>query len=66
MVSVQALCANCAVPKYEDLDVNKMYGILTSAFIFGGGDGYTMIKENAQEVLPIGNTKVILFKIVAF
>ena len=55
---IQALCANCTVPEYEDLDVNKMYGMLTSAFIFDGGNGYTMIKGNAQEVLPIGNLVV--------
>jgi 5'-nucleotidase/UDP-sugar diphosphatase len=33
------------------IDPNKTYRICTNDFILGGGDGYTMVKENAKEVL---------------
>ena len=46
VVSVQALCTNCTVPKYEDLDVNKVYKIVTNSFMASGGDGFTVIRDN--------------------
>lgn len=53
---VQALvrCADCRVPRYEPIENCKFYGIVMSAYIANGGDGYTMISENAENKVILG------------
>ena len=55
--NVQVRCANCTVPRYEKLVRNRMYGILITDFLFGGGDGYNMLKYNAQNTILSGKTE---------
>ncbi|XP_031627384.1 protein 5NUC-like [Contarinia nasturtii] len=42
--SVEVLCANCSVPAYEPLDEQKIYGVILNAFLYEGGDGFSMFK----------------------
>lgn len=48
VVSVHALCRICDVPRYELLDDAKTYRVAMASFLMGGGDGYTMISEQAK------------------
>ncbi|XP_018518998.1 snake venom 5'-nucleotidase [Lates calcarifer] len=45
VVSLSMLCTECRVPKYEPLDLEKTYTVVMPSYIVGGGDGFTMIKE---------------------
>lgn len=33
------------MPKYEPLDPEKKYTVVMNSYMVGGGDGFTMIKE---------------------
>lgn len=33
------------MPKYEPLDLEKTYTVVMPSYMVGGGDGFTMIKE---------------------
>ena len=35
------------MPKYEDLEDEKVYGVITFSFLSNGGDGYTMFANNS-------------------
>ena len=43
--SVLVRCLECLIPTYSTLNYNQIYTVLTSAFLLGGGDGYTMFTE---------------------
>ena len=45
VVSVMVRCLECLIPTYSTLKYNHIYTVLTSAFLLGGGDGYTMFTE---------------------
>ncbi|XP_054651781.1 5'-nucleotidase [Dunckerocampus dactyliophorus] len=45
VVSLSVLCTKCRVPKYEPLDLEKTYTVVTPSYLAAGGDSYTMIKE---------------------
>ncbi|XP_078133383.1 snake venom 5'-nucleotidase-like [Sander vitreus] len=45
VVSLSMLCTECRVPKYEPLDPEKTYTMVMPSYMVGGGDGFTMIKE---------------------
>ncbi|XP_037602261.1 snake venom 5'-nucleotidase-like [Sebastes umbrosus] len=45
VASVSMLCTECRVPKYEPLDPEKKYTVVMTSYMVGGGDGFTMIKE---------------------
>ncbi|KAF1374808.1 hypothetical protein PFLUV_G00232930 [Perca fluviatilis] len=45
VVSLSMLCTECRVPKYEPLDPEKTYTVVMPSYIVGGGDNFTMIKE---------------------
>lgn len=51
VVSVEVRCTECSVPDYEPLDIEKTYRIVAPSFIVGGGDGYTMIADNVQNLV---------------
>ncbi|XP_061192083.1 snake venom 5'-nucleotidase-like [Saccostrea echinata] len=55
VVDVKVICADCNVPKYEPLDNSKMYGVILSNFILSGGDGYTVLRDNARQDHVVGN-----------
>ena len=54
VVEVKALCAECDIPKYKLLDDDKMYRIILSNFILNGGDGYSVIRDHAQQDHIVG------------
>ncbi|XP_066994562.2 apyrase [Anabrus simplex] len=48
VVSLSVLCADCRVPVYEPLQLDKWYRIGTVSFLTKGGDGYYVIAENKR------------------
>lgn len=46
--SVAIRCAECDVPHYEPLDQEKWYRVALCSFLVTGGDGYTVIANNAR------------------
>nr|XP_057946130.1 5'-nucleotidase [Doryrhamphus excisus] len=45
VASLSVVCTKCRVPKYEPLDLEKTYTVVTPSYLVAGGDSYTMIKE---------------------
>jgi 2',3'-cyclic-nucleotide 2'-phosphodiesterase (5'-nucleotidase family) len=45
VVSVDVLCRQCDVPKYEKLDLKQWYRMVVPSFIGAGGNGFTMFKN---------------------
>ena len=39
--SVELVCSDCEVPTYYPLNTQKYYGVVISAFLHSGGDGFT-------------------------
>lgn len=54
IVDVKVVCSECEVPEYLPLDNDKFYDIVLSNFILNGGDGYTMIRDNAVQKHVVG------------
>jgi len=50
--SVAVRCAECDVPQYEPLDLEKWYRVALCSFLVTGGDGYTVIADNARNHVP--------------
>ncbi|XP_066922583.1 snake venom 5'-nucleotidase-like isoform X2 [Clytia hemisphaerica] len=46
LVRALALCNKCRVPKYEEINEEQIYKLVTSSYLADGGDGYTMLKKN--------------------
>lgn len=46
VVKVAVRCAECRVPQYEPLDLEKWYQISLCSYLVTGGDGYTAIANN--------------------
>ncbi|CAH0731750.1 unnamed protein product, partial [Brenthis ino] len=62
IVSASIRCIDCDVPRYEPIDPNKMYKVISQSFIAGGGDGFTMISENRRNVEVVGVDNVVLMQ----
>uniref|UniRef100_A0A6B0VER7 5'-nucleotidase n=1 Tax=Ixodes ricinus TaxID=34613 RepID=A0A6B0VER7_IXORI len=60
-VTLEILCANCSIPKYEPVDPNETYKIVTTSFIAGGGDGFKFDKEVLQSKETEGRMDVEVF-----
>lgn len=45
VVSAKVRCGDCPVPQYSDLEDNKLYQVMTTSFLSGGGDFYDMLKD---------------------
>lgn len=45
VVSLSVLCTDCRVPKYEPLELEKIYTVVMPSYIVDGGDGFGMIKK---------------------
>lgn len=43
---LQVLCADCDVPRYQEVDEQKSYGLIISDFLKEGGDGFTMFIDS--------------------
>lgn len=40
--SLEVICRDCEVPKYEQVDDNKNYGVIITDFLKEGGDGFSI------------------------
>lgn len=54
VVSASVLCTYCERPSYGEIDPDQLYGVLVSAFVFEGGDGYSMFSENVRQFFSFG------------
>uniref|UniRef100_A0A6B0VEZ0 5'-nucleotidase n=1 Tax=Ixodes ricinus TaxID=34613 RepID=A0A6B0VEZ0_IXORI len=61
IVTLEILCANCSIPKYEPVDPDETYKIVTTSFIAGGGDGFKFDKEVLQSKETEGRMDVEVF-----
>lgn len=50
VVSIKVRCSECIVPVLKPLEYEKLYRIVTPKFLVDGGDGFTMIPENAKNL----------------
>lgn len=53
VVSVQALCTECDVPRYYDLESSRTYKVIISSFLNEGGDGYSMFTVSRISIRPV-------------
>jgi 2',3'-cyclic-nucleotide 2'-phosphodiesterase (5'-nucleotidase family) len=53
IVLLNVLCRICErdIPKYEQIDDEKVYRVSMPSFLAGGGDGFTMIEENSRNTI---------------
>ncbi|XP_030758221.1 apyrase-like [Sitophilus oryzae] len=58
--SIKVRCQKCLVPEYEDLDLEETYNVAVNSYVAGGGDGYTAVSENIEN-LAIGQVDVEVF-----
>ena len=47
-------CRRCRIPVYEPIRLHDIYQVATYAFLIEGGDGYSVIKENAINRINYG------------
>ncbi|XP_056152197.1 snake venom 5'-nucleotidase-like [Lampris incognitus] len=45
VVNMALLCTQCRVPRYEPLDLDRVYKVIMPSYIAGGGDGFNMLKQ---------------------
>merc|ERR1711971_165808 len=48
LVSAEVRCEDCDEDTLEPLEDDKVYNVVTSNYVLGGGDGYTMLEENLE------------------
>uniref|UniRef100_A0A0K8R9K5 5'-nucleotidase n=1 Tax=Ixodes ricinus TaxID=34613 RepID=A0A0K8R9K5_IXORI len=58
---LEILCANCSVPKYETVEPNGTYRIVTTSFIANGGDGFTFDDDVKNSMETEGRMDVEVF-----
>lgn len=51
VVMVEVLCADCEVPEYFPLELNKTYGVVLPQYLSNGGDNFTMFKGYTSQIL---------------
>ncbi|XP_070509718.1 apyrase-like [Chironomus tepperi] len=49
VVSVDVLCRECDIPRYEKLDLTKWYRLIVPSFIGNGGNGYVMFTRKRND-----------------
>ncbi|XP_053615752.1 apyrase-like isoform X2 [Plodia interpunctella] len=64
VVDVSIRCIECEVPRYDPIDVDKYYRVVSHDFIGNGGAGYTMISENRRNVDVVGVDYDILMRYI--
>nr|KAG5704020.1 hypothetical protein BaRGS_032109 [Batillaria attramentaria] len=62
VVSAHALCTDCLVPEFRPLDDSAIYKMVLPSFIARGGDGFTVLRDNAISVDLLGRTQIRLLK----
>ena len=48
LVTAEVRCEDCDEDTLEPLEDDKVYNVVTSNYVLGGGDGYTMLEENME------------------
>ena len=51
VVKAEVRCTNCTVPDFEPLNDNQLYKIALTSFMAGGGDGYSMFRDNRTSLI---------------
>ncbi|XP_026740814.1 apyrase-like [Trichoplusia ni] len=59
-VQASVRCIDCAVPRYEPLDRNATYRVVSQSYIGDGGGGYTMISNNKESEATLDIDYVML------
>ncbi|XP_026735542.1 apyrase-like isoform X2 [Trichoplusia ni] len=54
VLNVTIRCIECDVPRYDPLDTEKYYRVVTTDFIGNGGGDYTMLSENRKNIEGLG------------
>ncbi|KAJ8709302.1 hypothetical protein PYW07_009128 [Mythimna separata] len=60
VLNVSVRCIECDVPRYEPLQLDKYYKVVSQNFLGGGGDGFSMISENRKNVVVLERDYAIL------
>ena len=63
LVSAEVRCGDCDEETLEPLEDDQVYNVVTSNYVLGGGDGYTMLEEN-MESRVIGDLDTDVIKAV--
>ncbi|XP_049885610.1 apyrase isoform X2 [Pectinophora gossypiella] len=64
-LNVTVRCIECDVPRYEPLQLDKYYKVVSQSFIGEGGDGFTMLSENRVNVEVVGVDYDVLMTYIA-
>ncbi|CAN8017586.1 unnamed protein product [Ixodes persulcatus] len=59
--TLEILCANCSIPRYEPVESKKTYKIVATSFIARGGDGFTFDTEVTKTMATEGRMDVEVF-----
>ncbi|KAF7997584.1 hypothetical protein HCN44_006155 [Aphidius gifuensis] len=59
VMSAQIRCSQCRVPHFEDINQDKNYTVMTTAYFGAGGDGYTMFYSLESMSLNIINAEIL-------
>lgn len=59
VISAEIRCSQCRVPYFEDIDENKNYTVMTTAYFGAGGDGYTMFCNLESMSLNVINAEIL-------
>lgn len=60
LVSAEVRCGDCDEDTLKPLEDDQVYNVVTSNYVLGGGDGYTMLEENIESrVIGALDTDVI-------
>ncbi len=54
MESIEVLCSNCSVPRYEPLDESKIYSVIITSYLVDGGDKFSMFKTDKISFRSLG------------
>lgn len=46
--SIDVLCNDCEIAKYEPIDFNRTYRVVTIGYLADGGDGFSVIAKNKK------------------
>ena len=57
---LEILCSNCSVPQLEPVLDDQPYRVVVPRFIVGGGDGFTMLRDEKLAVVDIGELVVVV------
>ncbi|XP_023941676.2 apyrase [Bicyclus anynana] len=60
VLSARVRCLQCDVPRYEPLDVEVTYRLITQDFIANGGGGFSMLANNRENVEDVDVDYLVL------